>query len=164
MHIAAVNGALGCICLQFAGWSTEQSRQFVICRKNNPREFHLLQSVHGCWCSVGDQHWANKHQLERSGSITPPRPKSFHTSTRLSTSADQPTPWLRICPLERLGPHAPPPKRPLVPLRRLFPVAPSLRTPNLRPARQSSPDGPTRRHAQRRHSVSDCTPSAHSST
>lgn len=75
-----------------------------------------------------------------------------------------PTPWLRICPLERLGPHAPPPRWPLAPLQPSFPVAPSLRVPNPRPARQSNRDGRTRRRAQRRPSVSGCTRSAHSST
>lgn len=58
----------------------------------------------------------HKHQLERSGSITPPRPKSFHTSdsTNNFRRSTRP-PWLRICPLEQLGPHVPPPRRPLVP-------------------------------------------------
>lgn len=83
---------------------------------------------------------------------------SFQPSTtRPSTSADHPTPWLRNCPLERPGLPASPRGPLLVLSRRSFPVAPSPQPRKPRPRNHSSPDGRTLRRAQRRLSAFGCT-------
>lgn len=81
----------------------------------------------------------------------------FPPSTRPSTSADHPTPWLRICPHERSGPPALPRGPLLVLLRRSSPVviSPSPRIPPLRI--RNSPDGHSLRRAQRHRLVFGCT-------